>query len=129
VPKILHTTVHTTVGFGYPLGVQTRHYILDELGNPKPEPDLLTHARWWAANEHRARVAESQVGPARISTVFLKSDWNFSFKGGPAFWETMVFGGRMDMECVRCGGTLEQAEAMHERMAAAVMEAEGVAVR
>jgi len=83
VPKILHTTVHTTVGFGYPLGVQTRHYILDELGNPKPEPDLLTHARWWAANEHRARVAESQVGPARISTVFLKSDWNFSFKGGP----------------------------------------------
>lgn len=37
-------------------------------------------------------------------------------------WETMVFGGEFDQEQERCGGSREQAEAMHLDMVRKVME-------
>jgi len=37
------------------------------------------------------RVAVSQVGPWRVSTVFLAIDHSFG-RGRPILWETMVFG-------------------------------------
>jgi hypothetical protein len=43
-------------------------------------------------------------------------------EGPPILWETMVFGGPMDQEQDRCGGSREQAEAMHAHMVKRVKE-------
>jgi hypothetical protein len=57
------------------------------------------------------------VEGAEVSTVFLGLDYSFEHHGrGPILWETMVFGGPLDEEMDRCGGTREQAEAMHAAM-------------
>lgn len=94
------------------------HYILDERGEPKAEPDLYTWAMW---------LAETQAGQARlvartdfpggwVSTVFLGLDHNWRPDGPPILWETMVFGGPHDQEQWRCAGSREQALAQHERV-------------
>ncbi len=103
-----------------------RQFILDSEGNPQPQPDLLAWVRYWQSHEELIRVAVTQIGPALVSTVFLRTDHNFGFEGGPVFWETLIFGGKLDEKCVRCGGTREQAEAMHCDWVAKVMKAEGV---
>lgn len=88
-------------------------YILDEKGNPVPEPDLLKWAKWFETANRR--VARDQIGDSKISTVFLGVDYNFT-EGQPLLWETMVFGGPLDEEQERCSGSREQAQAMHARM-------------
>jgi hypothetical protein len=72
-------------------------YILDEHGNPKLEPDLITWATWYENGDNR-RVAVTEVGEAKVSTVFLGLDHNWS-GGPPVLWETMIFGGRLSGEC------------------------------
>jgi hypothetical protein len=65
-----------------------KHYISNENGEPVHEPDLLKWGRWLV---HAARhVAEEQVGPARVSTVFLGCDRQLG-SGPPLLFETQVF--------------------------------------
>jgi hypothetical protein len=58
------------------------------------------------------RVAETELGQARISTVFLGIDHQF-FGGKPLLFETMIFGGQHDKYQNRCS-TWDEAEKMHE---------------
>lgn len=68
-------------------------YILVD-GAVVAEPDLLKWTRW-LANAERV-VANTDVGEASVSTVFLGLDHNISRRGPPVLWETMIFGGRHD---------------------------------
>jgi hypothetical protein len=72
-------------------------YILDDSGCPVVEPDVLTWGRWFEANTERRSIGRDQFGNARVSTVFLGLDHNFTH-GDPVLWETMVFGGPLDGE-------------------------------
>ena len=74
------------------------NYTVDANGTATACLDLLTWARWFeTANRH---VGRDTIGDADVSTVFLGTDhaWN---GGPPVLWETMVFGGALDGECVR----------------------------
>jgi hypothetical protein len=93
--------------------MSTDKYILDDNGNPQPEPDLMKWAMWFETANRR--VAETVIGKTRVSTVFLGLDHSFS-SPSPVLWETMVFGGTLDQEQNRCSGSKEQAEAMHQDM-------------
>jgi hypothetical protein len=88
-------------------------YILNEKGQPRPEPDLLTWAHWMESNS--LRVASDAINEVRVSTVFLGLDYSWNL-GPPILWETMVFGGEMNQAQTRCAGSREQAEAMHAEM-------------
>lgn len=85
-------------------------FILDEQGQPKPEPDK---AKWdkWFETAHR-RVAFDKIGVSQVSTIFLA----YGQTDDPAFWETAVLGGKYGGIKDRCAGSREQALAMHERM-------------
>lgn len=96
-------------------------YILDNSGNPVPEPDIVKWADWFKSKERQ--VAVDQVGGSTVSTVFLGLDHNFRGTGPPVVWETMVFSGPMSGDQDRCSGSREQAEAMHTRMVERVKSA------
>lgn len=66
-------------------------YILDDDGNPVPEPDLFKWGTW--LQTHDRHVAEDVLpGGVRVSTVFLGLDQAFLWGGRPLLWETMTFG-------------------------------------
>ena len=95
-------------------------YIFNSRGEPEACDDVLEWGRWYEVACRR--VALTNVGGHRegisyiVSTVFLGVDHNH-FKGGtPILWETMVFRGDEGLWFDRCGGSREQAEAMHENM-------------
>lgn len=79
-------------------------YILDERGEPVECDDVLAWGAWFETAKRT--VAHDVVGDARVSTVFLGVDHNFRGGGFPLLWETMVFGGPLDMEQERyaCAG-------------------------
>jgi len=95
-------------------------YILDATGKPVPEPNLMKWAEWFEHNRDVRRVASDEFAvngvAVRVSTVFLGIDHAWS--GPPLLWETMVFGGPLNEEQDRCGGSREQAQAMHAAMVA-----------
>ena len=68
-------------------------YILNDAGDPVPEPDTITWGNWLEAamREGRKHVGIDTIGPYRVSTVFLALDHNFG-DGPPILWETMIFG-------------------------------------
>lgn len=73
----------------------TDRYILNDAGEPVPEPDLYAWGKWY--DEHDRHVGADQFGPVRVSTVFLGLDHKFSIDAGPpVLWETMIFGGPHD---------------------------------
>lgn len=77
--------------------------------------DLMTWARWFEdADRH---VATTNVGGAKVSTVFLGLDHSCEWRGEatPILFETMVFGGPLDGEETRYS-TWEEAEKGHKRM-------------
>ena len=107
-------------------------YILDDSGNPKPEPDLIKWGTWFEKGNRI--VKQDQIGDVWVSTVFLGLDHSFG-GGPPILWETMTFRGDRTKkkkvkimgktfettdgaweECERCAGNREQAEAMHNDM-------------
>jgi hypothetical protein len=100
-------------------------YILDESGEqPVRCDDIKEWGKWYEDFSHR-RVAMTNLkgGEIFVSTVFLGVDHGglASEETGPVLWETMVF--RMKdgdiheaLECDRCNGNREQAQAMHELM-------------
>ena len=76
-------------------GMNLFNYILDDNGKPVIEHDLVKWAKWHCT--HRPGVARETIGDSDISTVFLAFDHNYSGVGPPLLWETMVFGGRLDI--------------------------------
>lgn len=78
------------------------YYILDEDGNPIPEPDVLAWGRWVQENLDRKIIEQTRIpGDVLVSTVFLGIDHGFGFGWddvpAPVLWETMIFGGPHDM--------------------------------
>lgn len=58
------------------------------------KPVLCENIRKWSAwFEHFPNrfVKETKLDNVRISTIFLGIDHNFTGRGGPVLWETMVF--------------------------------------
>jgi hypothetical protein len=100
-------------------------YVLDSAGNPIPEPDLLTWARWFEESGELRRVACTNLDVnGTVSTVFLGIDHSWCFLSDPllytpVLWETMVFGGPMDEEMQRYSSR-EEALAGHEDVVAQV---------
>jgi len=90
-------------------------YILNEDKTPRLA-DLEEWARWSIKNDKH--VGSTEIGDARISTVFVGLDHNWG-DGPPLLFETMVFGGKEDGHCERCS-TWKQAEAQHETVCAMV---------
>ena len=91
-------------------------YVLDVAGNPIPEPDLLTWARWFeTADRH---LAVDEVGIYRVSTIFLGLDHGFPGMGGPpVLWETILFGGEVELgEVVLPTGTIIPSRKVHETL-------------
>ena len=81
---------------------------------PVREPDLMKWAEWFETANRR--VAWTEVGKAKVSTVFLALDHSFSRKGPPILFETMVFREEgNETDCERCS-TWEEAERQHEAM-------------
>ena len=80
-------------------------YILDENGDPAPCYDIYEWGRWMADADLRRVAQDLDEGDPgkeiRVSTVFLGLDHNFSDKGPPVLWETLVFGGVLDGEMDR----------------------------
>lgn len=67
----------------------TGKYILDKKGRPVPEPDVEKWGRWFeTAKRH---IGADTLRGYYVSTIFLGLDYNFSQKGKPILWETMVF--------------------------------------
>ena len=80
-------------------------YMLDEHQQPIAITDIETWGRW-------RQTANKTVGkdtyhdregiPSVVSTVFLGIDHNLcEGNGPPVLWETLVFGGPLDMEMTR----------------------------
>lgn len=85
-------------------------YILNEdrTTTPLEEPIDYSHFCW---DIDKRRVAETTVGHAWVSTVFLQSDHGFG-NGPPMLFETLVFGGDHD-DLMRRYTTWDEAVAGH----------------
>lgn len=92
-----------------------RYFILH--GRVAEPVDMLTWAKWSHSNPDATRVALSQVGLFRVSTVFLGLDHSFGRSGTPLIFETMIFGEPFDNYFWRCG-TYDEAEVIHEGVVA-----------
>ena len=81
------------------------------------EPVRCGLMEWAATFEDSAarKVARETIGDSDVSTAFLGLHHSFG-EGPPLNWETMVFGGKLDQEQDRCGGSRANAQAMHARM-------------
>lgn len=71
-------------------------YTLDRDDNPVPEPDHRTWGEWIERSGDKRRIGNDTVHGARVSTIFLGISHNYTSKGPPILWETMVFGGPYD---------------------------------
>jgi hypothetical protein len=66
-------------------------YVLDAAGNPVPEFSPLAYAEAMMNND--PHIAREERGQVEVSTVFLGMDHDWTRKGPPILYETMVFGG------------------------------------
>jgi len=78
---------------------------------PVPEPDVLKWAQWFEKSIKQRRVALTEKGHTRVSTVFLGVDHSM-FGDPPLLFETMAFNRDKEMMTQRCS-TWEQAEVQH----------------
>jgi len=92
----------------FPWLTRPEYYILR--GREPVPVSLLVWARWFERSPERM-IAKTQVGDARVSTVFLGLDHSFG-GGPPQIFETMIFGGPADGEMWRCA-TYDEAEDQH----------------
>lgn len=88
---------------------------------PVEERNLELWGRWMGSNIRtikkdvgNVRVDGKDVGQVKVSTVFLGLDHQYG-DGPPLLFETMVFGGPLDGEMIRCS-SYEAAEEMHKTM-------------
>lgn len=98
-------------------------YVLDGQGNPVPERDLLTWARWMETQTRILKQTDLGIW-GFVSTVFLGLDHSFFFElhAKPILWETMIFGGPYDMEQYKYSSR-EEALAGHEEVVAKCWDA------
>lgn len=68
-------------------------FILDDNGNPVPEPNLTKWSSWMQSCSRQ--IGLNYIGVSMVSTVFLGLDHNFA-GGAPILFETMIFGGPND---------------------------------
>ncbi len=91
-------------------GYDLKHYVLDG-HKAVPAKDVI---QWAKMLESDGRVvAQTEVGEAKVSTVFLGLDHSFG-TGRPLLFETMIFGGKHDQYQDRYA-TWEEAEKGHEK--------------
>lgn len=93
-----------------------KQYILDENKNPIE----ATREEWgmFRENPENLIVKQETIKGVKISTVFLGLDHNY-WGGAPILFETMIFGGALDLEQERyC--TWDEALRGHELWAARV---------
>jgi hypothetical protein len=96
----------------------SEYYILE--GREVVPCDVMASWAKWFEQCDRRRVAQDNIGVARISTVFLGI--NYAWGGGPPLvFETRVFGGEHDEFQERCS-TYAEAEEMHARACLMVRE-------
>lgn len=95
-------------------------YILDENGEPQPEPDLMKWGLWFEDIEKR-RVAWTEIEGVNVSTIFLGLDHNFSDGGPPILWESYVMGGDLDGEMRRYSSRAEALKG-HDEIVEAVRQ-------
>lgn len=96
--------------------------ILDKNHEVLPVEDLLYWGAWFDENTELRNVDKTQINDdILVSTVFMGI--NSGHGDGPALWfESMVFGGKMDQEQRRYS-TWTQAVAGHDQLVAEVREA------
>lgn len=86
------------------------NYILLPDGTTRREDDVVAWGRWFEKADRR--VAQTDLGDKRVSTVFLGIDHSMGV-GPPLLFETMVFEANGDsLDCERCS-TFEQAVTQH----------------
>jgi len=90
-------------------------YKLDENRNPF-EVDLLECLIKTDDNENEWRVGNDKIDSARISTVFLGLDHNYSHQGPPILFETMIFSDDKNDQYMERYYTWDQALAGHKRI-------------
>lgn len=90
-----------------------QHYILE--GRETKPVDLLTWAKWLEVNNGSRIIRKTDVGEAKVSTVFIGLDHNYDATGPAHIFETLVFGGPLDGEMNRYP-TWSDAEKGHEEM-------------
>lgn len=79
-----------------------RKYILDANGNPVLCDDLFTWAEWFETSGESRVVQKTIVADGvQVSTIFLGIDHNWSRRGPPMIYETRVFGGPIEGDCLR----------------------------
>lgn len=69
-------------------------YYYDRNGEPL---ELMAWAHLMKNLDYK-RVAYTEVGDARVSTVWMGVDHGIFGEGPPLIFETMVFGGKLDQE-------------------------------
>lgn len=98
-----------------------KHYILAEDGRTPLAVDVMVWARWFD-DPGKRRVANDVIGGVQVSTVFLGLDHDFTGKGPPVLWETMVFDEEQDCERY---ASYEDAVAGHQRLVDTVRAKQG----
>lgn len=66
------------------------HYILDENGEPTPEPDVRKFSIWFSNFDNRILQRTITKTGETVSTVFLGFDHAWG-GGPPILWETMIY--------------------------------------
>ena len=99
-------------------------FILNEKNEVVPVADVIEWGLWLEQNSSR-RVVNIYYGNGyRISTIFLGLNQAFgTHHERPIVFETMVFGGNLDGNCVRSATWLE-AEATHKAVVNGAIENE-----
>lgn len=81
-------------------GHESGHFVLDERGEPVPEPDLEAWTRWFERADRS--ISRTIVTPEiTVLTTFRGVVEPDEATGAPALFETRVFGGILDGEQVR----------------------------
>lgn len=99
-------------------------YILDENKEPVACGDYYKYAKFMADMTNR-RVALDEFGEGenvvRVSTVFLGLEHGYTEDDKPILFETLVFDGMLDGECIRTTSWTEALEA-HKAMLQLVLQ-------
>lgn len=93
--------------------IRPSYYILN--GRTMRAVTLTEWVAWVEKAGAKRTVQKTSTPLVHISTMFLGLDHNYSFKGPPLIFETLVFGGSLDEHMDRYA-TYDEAETGHERM-------------
>jgi hypothetical protein len=73
-------------------------WILDHDGNPVHlGMDFLEWSTWFEHNNREVRC--DVVGGVLVATIFLGIDRSWEMSGKPVLWESMIFGGPLNLTC------------------------------